>query len=759
MGTEQTKPNICHHAGPSGSRNCRTRHYTKRKGGAVPENFLPTPPDANLDDINSAVYADQISLPPIAEQEVEDAIGNAAPLKAPGPAGIVNRALQIASPRIRQHLTRIFNQSLALGYCPQHFRSSRTVVIRKPGKDNYTVPKSYRPIALLNTLGKVMDAIIATRLSYIAETYQLLPATHMGGRKLRSTEHALHYIIDRIYDAWNKGGGMVASLLLLDVSGAFDNISHRRLLHNLRKRRVDEKTVRWIASFLGERQTELSIDGFRSEPYKLSTGEPQGSPLSPILYLFYNADLLDRCSQDENTAATGFIGDVAILAWAKTTEETCTLLQAALCEAEDWASSHASVFAPDKFQLTHFTRATSRIDTSTPLQTRWGDIKPKPTCKYLGVTMDSKLWWRQHIDEMERIVSKTITALSCLAWSNAGWPNHGYTQTTLQKVQSLQGRAARVMSGAYKATSLPALDVEMHLLPVEQQIWKHNIEALDRISTPSRPTRQAQRRRTKTSPREAIQKTIHDREVNNWTQEQIDPFVAPPWWRGPQTYIEKTADEARKKHLALLLQEKAALHIYTDGNGIQSQIGAAAVCPTIQQTRSSYMGTEDVSTVYAGELQGISLALDIAQQDRAKGYRRSKVIIYTDNQAAIRSSAKPKGKSGAYLLKKIVSQTTTLQEHNLPIEIRWVPAHTGVQGNEDADRAAKEATGWRKRGAPESRAEMPTELYSLRSTRKTWTHKEAHKTWATRWIAEKRGRTSYRYTPKPTKRSYDCTTD
>ncbi|OAQ61321.1 reverse transcriptase [Purpureocillium lilacinum] len=92
--------------------------------------FFPTPPDASLDDIDSAVYTDQVSLPPIAEQEVEDAIRNAAPLKAPGPDGIVNRALQIASPWIRQHLTRIFNQSLSFGYCPQHFQSSTTVVIR-----------------------------------------------------------------------------------------------------------------------------------------------------------------------------------------------------------------------------------------------------------------------------------------------------------------------------------------------------------------------------------------------------------------------------------------------------------------------------------------------------------------------------------------------------------------------------------------------------------------------------------------------------
>ena len=744
--------------------------------------FFPKPPDANLQDIDHATYPNQISLPSITEQEVQDAILNTAPLKAPGPDGIVNRALQIALPWIRQHFTRVFNQSLSLAYCPQHFRESTTVVLRKPGKDDYTVPKSYRPIALLNTMGKVMDAIIATRLSYVAETYTLLPSTHMGGRKLRSTEHALHHIIDRIYAAWNEGDGKVASLLLLDVSGAFDNISHRRLLHNLRKRRVDEKIVQWIASFLGERQTRLCIDGFWSEPYGLSTGEPQGSPLSPILYLFYNADLLDRCNQAENMGATGFIDDIAILAWADTTEETCRLLQTALLEAQDWASSHASVFAPDKFQLTHFTRAASRIDTCKSLQTSWVKIQPSPTCKYLGLIMDTQLRWRPHIDEIERKVSKTVTALSCLgnstwgvrtkemrtiyrgvavpqmmyacsAWSNADWAGKGYTNRTLRKIQSLQGRGARVMSGAYKATSLPALDVEMHLLPVEQQIWKHNIEACGRTNAPL-PISLAsvQRRRRKISPREAILKTVQDRDGPNiQMQEHIEPFVTPPWWKGPQTFIEETAAKARNRHLKLIRKETAALHIYTDGSGINSQIGAAAVCPTLQQTRSSYMGSEDVSNVYAGELQGISLALDIARQDHAEGYQRSKILIYTDNQAAIRSSAKPKCKPGAYLLKKIALQTEHLQAQGLTIEIRWVPAHIGIAGNEKADRAAKEATGWREKGPAGPRAGEPAELHNLRSTLKTWAHKEANKDWARQWASEKRGRTTFRYTPKPTK--------
>ncbi|KAK1993555.1 hypothetical protein LX36DRAFT_729575, partial [Colletotrichum falcatum] len=74
-----------------------------------------------------------------------------------------------------------------------------------------------------------------------------------------------------------------------------------------------------------------------------------------------------------------------------------------------------------------------------------------------------------------------------------------------------------------------------------------------------------------------------------------------------------------------------AIYIYINKNSINSHIGAAAVCATTYETRKSYMGPDTISTVYAGELQGIILALEIAGEDRQKGNNRSKVLIYTNN--------------------------------------------------------------------------------------------------------------------------------
>jgi hypothetical protein len=91
------------------------------------------------------------------------------------------------------------NQSLNLGYCLSHFRGSTTVVLRKPQKDNHTISKAYRPITLLNIIGKAMDAVIARRLSYLVEEHQVIPRMRMGGKKLRLIEHTLHAMIERIY--------------------------------------------------------------------------------------------------------------------------------------------------------------------------------------------------------------------------------------------------------------------------------------------------------------------------------------------------------------------------------------------------------------------------------------------------------------------------------------------------------------------------------------------------------------------------------
>lgn len=109
-----------------------------------------------------------------------------------------------------KHLARIINGSLRLAYSPCLSRESTTVVLRKLGKDNYTVPKAHEPIALLNTANRVMSAIISRRLSHLVETQHVLPDTHMDDMRMRSSKHPPHAVIRMIYQTWKKGDRQIA---------------------------------------------------------------------------------------------------------------------------------------------------------------------------------------------------------------------------------------------------------------------------------------------------------------------------------------------------------------------------------------------------------------------------------------------------------------------------------------------------------------------------------------------------------------------
>ena len=197
--------------------------------------------NASTADMNNYTYPESIKTHScITEHKIQNTILTAPAKKCPGSDGIPHEILKLALEPLLPHFHRILNACFTMGYYPSHFKTSVTVALRKPaGERDYTQVKSYRSIALLNTMGKIFETIMAHRLSYMTEVHQLLPTTHFGGRKVSSTEHAGHHLLERIQKAWNTKN--IASLLLLDAAGAFDNVVHERLLHNLRKKGLMSK--------------------------------------------------------------------------------------------------------------------------------------------------------------------------------------------------------------------------------------------------------------------------------------------------------------------------------------------------------------------------------------------------------------------------------------------------------------------------------------------------------------------------------------
>lgn len=220
--------------------NGQTASTFKEKSEMLKSTFFPPPPLADFSNIPGSFYPTPFLCPMIiSRSEILVTLQQLSSNKAPDPDRISNRILKAYAEKLLELLTPLFQACINQAYHPQAFKTANTITMKKPGKNkiDYTPPKSYCPIALLNTLGKVMESIMGKKISYLAETYHLLPETQMGVRKGKSMEIALELLTEQVHTIWGQGSNKVATLLSMDVAGTFDTVSHQQLIHNLQKKK------------------------------------------------------------------------------------------------------------------------------------------------------------------------------------------------------------------------------------------------------------------------------------------------------------------------------------------------------------------------------------------------------------------------------------------------------------------------------------------------------------------------------------------
>ena len=212
-------------------------------------------------------------------------------------------------PTISPYLINILQACIAQQYFPQIWKKSLVAVIPKVGRSDYKLPSSFRPISLLSTLGKVLEKIIQRRLVFLSDSHKWLSDRQHGFRHGHSTITALHEVVSRIEEGFSHGA--YTSCLLLDIKGAFDNITHQGIIDCLVKKGCTSYLVNILKGFLFNRTALLQLND-NSLLCHLHKGCPQGSSLSPFLWNVVCDDILASVLP-KGVHIQGFADDISLI--------------------------------------------------------------------------------------------------------------------------------------------------------------------------------------------------------------------------------------------------------------------------------------------------------------------------------------------------------------------------------------------------------------------------------------------------------------
>jgi ribonuclease HI len=673
-------------------------------------NSTPDPPSSVTFDADVEALNDSFSL-----HELKEAIAGAKKNRSPGEDKIPYEMIQNLHRSAQKVLLKIYNSVWNNGSLPRDWKHAIILPILKPSKDP-TKPESYRPISLTSCLCKIMERMITNRLQWFVERKNLLTKDQAGFRKHRSTIDQVIRLQDKISKSLKSRHHVLA--VFIDFEKAYDMIHVPTLMKKVRDLGVIGNMYNWIKDFLSDRTFQVRVGAELSVRYFQENGTPQGSVISPLLFLI----MINDIPRDEAEMSL-FADDSALFTAGRNLKLLQDRAQRSLNHVQRWCDENGFKISTAKTTAVVFSHQRKGA-ADVELKVLGKKIEVGTTAKFLGVIFDCRLTWNAHIDYVITKCRKRLGLLRSVSGNKWGASKKALlmlyralirpildygavafctaSNTQLKKMETIQAQALRICCGAAHGTATAAIQNECGEMPLHLRWLGESLKQGVKIVTSKDHAAEEVMKDHWTLHRDKFQqgkeplyKRTREFFDTNYQDCKGPLFQNSPPWKNERIHVDlsltrsidkKTVSPDVQKLLSVELIDRYKGHtcIYTDGSKYEDTAAAAVVIPEIGYRR--ILRLADSSSVYATELTAIRDAIDWISKNRTA--ERDRFAIFTDSLSAAESVKAQRSDSRPTLMMEVLENINRLGPGD--VTVVWIPSHVGIRGNEEADAAAKE---------------------------------------------------------------------
>lgn len=351
-------------------------------------------------------------LTPTTEKEVETVICS---LKNKSSCGIdeySSKIVKYCTEELISPLATLVNKSFAQGHFPTCLKVSKIYPKHKKGPTTET--ENYRPISLISTFSKIIEKLVLRRLMSHLKYHSLITDCQHGFQKDKSTTSAIITLIETVIDCIDNEQFVTA--IFLDYSKAFDCLGHDLISKKLTSLGIRDISNKWFVSYLQGRSQVVELQckisdvssTVRSKPQPITRGVPQGSVLGPILFILFTNDFPSIC-QNHSAHCLMYADDTTLLINNNSAEELNATSLTLLNNALTYSRLNDLALNPAKTTQMHFTRKKDQTPTIPSLTA-------VVQTKFLGITLDNKLSWTEHVNNTCKKMSTGTYVVKRLKW-------------------------------------------------------------------------------------------------------------------------------------------------------------------------------------------------------------------------------------------------------------------------------------------------------------------------------------------------------